>query len=156
MPFTGNVFWCHGSVSFMLLVVTSCLGVCELKGRSPFPDLKDWLQRENPSLAAAPGTSWWHAWWPRGGAGSRSGKHQVKGPGVCPTVLRPGHGDNLPHHGCPAASPMCLTQEARGGGSLVSGLHELEELPVPASVRATGVLFKASSNFNLLYFSFGN
>lgn len=133
MPFTGNVFWCHSSVSFMLLVATSCLGVCELKGRSPFPDLKDWLQRENPSLAVVPGTSWWHAWWPGGGAGSRSGKHQIKGPGVCPTVLGPGHGDNnLPHHGCPAASPMCLTQEARGGGSLVSGLHELEELPSPS------------------------
>lgn len=133
MLFTGNVFWCHGSMSFALLVVTSCLSVHELKGRSPFPEFKDWLQQESPSLAVVLGTSWWHAWWPGGGTGSRSGKHQAKAPGVHPTVLRAGCGDDdLPHPGCPAASPACLTQEARGGGSLVLGLHELEESPSPS------------------------
>lgn len=142
MPFTGNVFWCHGSMSFMLLVVTSCLGVCELKGRSPFPDFKEW---ESSSLAVVPA--------PAGGMCGGPGVALVPGVGrtrsraqVCvPRRCIQGAGTTtFPTMDVQLPLPRVSHRKHVVVDPWSRASMNLKNCPVPASVSTTGVLFKAS------------
>ena len=158
MLFTGNVFWWHGSMSFMLLVVTSCLGVCELKGQSPFPDFKDWLQWESPSLAVVPGTSWWHAWWPRGWRWFLEREAPGQGPRC---VSRSAASRKRGQQPSPPRMSSCLSHVSHTGSTWwwIPGLRPPWTWRTAQSQLQSALQVccsKLVSNFNQLYFSFGN